>query len=61
VKLITAEERHTELVGTRLTKFEKRQLEAVTKLTGKSNTRLLREALNNLVNEYLVTGSNRGV
>jgi hypothetical protein len=53
MRITTTEERLTELVGTRLTKQEKRQLEAVLTLKGTSTTQLLREALNNLVNEYL--------
>jgi hypothetical protein len=53
MKITTTEERLTELVGTRLTKQEKKQLEAVIKLKGTSATQLMREALNNLVHEYL--------
>jgi predicted DNA-binding protein len=53
MRTTTLEERLTELVGTRLTKEEKRRLEAVATLKGTSNTKLLREALNNLVNENL--------
>ena len=55
MKTTTLEERLTELVGTRLTKEEKRRLEAVVTLKNTSNTQLLGEAVNNLVYQYLLS------